>query len=320
MPTTDAAEPAAAPPAARARPVQDWRILLLVFWITSMVEGLGVSQIFALLPTYLREMGVAAQDRLAFIGIFSALIFVVGMPLVPLWGAWADKYSRKVVIIRSALVEAVVFAAVALAREPWQLALAMLLIGFQLGNTGIMLAGHPRRDAAPPARHGDRAVRGVRCRSGSRSVRPSPASSSMASAGRWRRSSRCSALLSVGTALLVAFGSKEVRPEVVPTGRIVDLAYRQPARRPDRSRDPPHLPDLRHLVRGDPDEPAVHPRAGRGDHRPRAGSRLGDRAGGRDRGPRRRARLAARGRDRRPDRVPAGPGRRACAGPASSCS
>jgi MFS family permease len=32
-------------------------------------------------------------------------------------------------------------------------------------------------------------------------------------------------LLSVGTALLVALGSREVRPEVVPTGRIVDLAY-----------------------------------------------------------------------------------------------
>jgi len=31
--------------------------------------------------------------------------------------------------------------------------------------------------------------------------------------------------LSVGTALLVAFGSREVRPEVIPSGRIVDLAY-----------------------------------------------------------------------------------------------
>jgi DHA1 family multidrug resistance protein-like MFS transporter len=34
-----------------------------------------------------------------------------------------------------------------------------------------------------------------------------------------------SALLSVGTALLVTFGSTEVRPEVVPTGLIVDLAF-----------------------------------------------------------------------------------------------
>ena len=66
-----------------------------------MVEGLGVSQIFALVPSYLREMGVPQDERLAFIGLFSALIFVVGMPLVPLWGVWADKYSRKAVIVRA---------------------------------------------------------------------------------------------------------------------------------------------------------------------------------------------------------------------------
>jgi MFS family permease len=34
-----------------------------------------------------------------------------------------------------------------------------------------------------------------------------------------------SALFSLGTAALVTFGSREVRPEVVPTGRIVDLAF-----------------------------------------------------------------------------------------------
>ena len=45
-------------PTPPAPPAQDWRILVAVFWVTSMVEGLGVSQIFALLPTYLREMGV----------------------------------------------------------------------------------------------------------------------------------------------------------------------------------------------------------------------------------------------------------------------
>ena len=88
---------------------QDWRILLAIFCVTSAVEGLGVNQIFAFAPTYLTQMGVADADRLHFIGIFSALIFVVGAPLVPLWGVWADKYSRKAVIVRSALVEAVVF-------------------------------------------------------------------------------------------------------------------------------------------------------------------------------------------------------------------
>ena len=203
---------------------QDWRILVAVFWVTSMVEGLGVSQIFALLPTYLRQMGVADGDRLAFIGIFSALIFIVGMPLVPLWGAWADKYSRKVVIIRSALVEAVVFAAVALAREPWQLAVAMLLIGFQLGNTGIMLAGI--RDATPKARLG--ATYAIFGASGAVGFAVGPALAGILIDGfGWALSPvfAFSALLSIGTALLVTIGSKEVRPEVVPTGRIVDLAF-----------------------------------------------------------------------------------------------
>ena len=209
---------------APSRPAQDWRILLAVFWVTSMVEGLGVSQIFALLPTYLREMGVPDSQRLAFVGIFSALIFVVGMPLVPLWGAWADKYSRKVVIVRSALVEAVVFAAVALAREPWQVALAMLLIGFQLGNTGVMLGGI--RDATPRARIGTTiAIFGM---SGAVGFAVGPALAGILIDGfGWGLPAvfALSAVLSVGTALLVTFGSREVRPEVVPTGRIVDLAF-----------------------------------------------------------------------------------------------
>ena len=170
-------------------------------------------------------MGVAEADRLAFVGLFSALIFVVGMPLVPLWGAWADKYSRKVVIVRSALVEAVVFAGVALSREPWQLALSMLLIGFQLGNTGVMLAGI--RDVTPdaPARDDDRPLRRVRTdrvrgRTGPR--RDPDRRLRLVAAGGLRARRR---VLSVGTALLVTFGSREVRPEVVPTGRVVDLAF-----------------------------------------------------------------------------------------------
>jgi MFS family permease len=207
-----------------ARPIQDWRVLVAIFWITSMVEGLGVAQIFALLPTYLREMGVQQTDRLAFVGLFSSLIFVVGAPLVPLWGAWADKYSRKVVIVRSALVEAVVFAGVALSREPWQLAVSMLLIGLQLGNTGVMLA--VIRDVTPKARLGTTiALFGA---SGPIGFAAGPVLAGILIDGLgWSLPAvfTVSALLSVGTAALIALGSREIRPEVVPTGRVVTLAF-----------------------------------------------------------------------------------------------
>jgi MFS family permease len=183
-----------------------------------------VSQIFAEVPTYLREMGVPQTDRLAFVGLFSSLIFVVGAPLVPLWGAWADKYSRKVVIVRSALVEAVVFAGVALSREPWQLAVSMLLIGLQLGNTGVMLAGI--RDVTPRVRLGTTiALFGA---SGPIGFAAGPSLAGILIDGfgfSLPGVFTVSALLSVGTALLITFGSREVRPEVVPTGRIVTLAF-----------------------------------------------------------------------------------------------
>jgi Arabinose efflux permease len=207
-----------------ARQIQDWRVLVAIFWITSMVEGMGVSQIFALVPTYLREMGVQQTDRLAFVGLFSSLIFVVGAPLVPLWGAWADKYSRKVVIVRSALVEAVVFVGVALSREPWQLAVSMLLIGLQLGNTGVMLAGI--RDVTPKRRLGTTiALFGA---SGPIGFAAGPILAGILIDGLgWALPAvfTVSALLSVGTASLVALGSREIRPEVVPTGRVVTLAF-----------------------------------------------------------------------------------------------
>jgi MFS family permease len=208
----------------RRRPEQDWRVLFGAFWITSMVEGLGVSQIFALVPSYLREMGVPEDERLAFVGLFSSLIFVVGMPLVPLWGVWADKYSRKAVIVRSALVETVVFAGVALSREPWQLALSMLLIGFQLGNTGVMLAGI--RDVAPRRQLG--LIIAIFGASGPIGFAVGPALAGLLVDGLgWSISGVfwLSAGLSIMTALLVTFGSKEVRPDVIPEGSVLHLAF-----------------------------------------------------------------------------------------------
>jgi len=222
MPESRPVAGGAVTPGPRAR--QDWRILVAIFWITSVVEGIGVSQIFAELPTYLRQMGVQETDRLAFVGLFSALPFVVGAPLVPLWGAWADKYSRKVVVVRSALVEAVVFVGVALSREPWQLAVSMLLIGLQLGNTGVMLAGI--RDVTPRHRLGTTiALFGA---SGPIGFAAGPVLAGVlvdAFGFSLPAVFAVPALLSVGTATLVAFGSREVRPEVVPTGRVVILAF-----------------------------------------------------------------------------------------------
>jgi MFS family permease len=206
------------------RPIQDWRVLVTIFWVASLVEGLGISQVFALLPAHLRDLGLAEADRLPFIGLFSSLIFVVGMPFVPLWGVWADKYSRKAVIVRSSIVQAIVLVGVAVAREPWQLAGVLLLLGLQLGNTGVMLAGI--RDVAPSRRLGT--IVGAFGASGPIGFAVGPALAGILIDGLgWsiRDVFLLSAGFSAATVALLGLGSREVRPEVVPTGRTLDLAF-----------------------------------------------------------------------------------------------
>ena len=201
----------------------DWRRIVAAYWLTQLVESMGMAQVFALMPAHLRELGMPQADRLAFVGLFSSLVFVLGLPLVPLWGVWADKVSRKAVIVRSALVEAGVFALAAAAQVPWQMAIAMLLIGFQLGNTGVMLAGI--RDVTPRKRLATViAIFGVGSPIGF-ALGPVLAGGLIDGFG-WSIAGvyMLSAAFSIGTALLVGLGTREVRPEVIPVGSVFVLA------------------------------------------------------------------------------------------------
>lgn len=217
-----------APPASPRQapgPAQGWRSLLVVYGIVSTIEAIGVSQVFAFLPLRLREVGLPEAQIPTFTGLFSSLIFVFGILLVPFWGVWADLYSRRAVIVRSAVVEAVVFAGVALAREPWQLAASLLLVGLQLGNTGVMLAA--LRDVTPRRRVGTTtALFGA---TGPLGFALGPVLGAVVVDGLglplvvvfWLGSA-----LSLGSVALLLAGSREIRPAVVPKGRAIALARR----------------------------------------------------------------------------------------------
>ncbi len=214
------------PPAATAgnpRAAQDWRVLLAIYATTSLVESFGVSQVFAFLPLRLRDVGVAPELVVPLTGLFTALIFVFGIFLVPFWGVWADKISRRAMIVRSAVVEAIVFAGVALAAHPWQLAAALLLTGLQLGNTGVMLAA--LRDVAPPRRIGTvSAAFGAMSPVGF-AIGPVVGGFMVDGLGFPLASIFWTgAILSVAIVVLLLVASREVRPEIVPVGRTLTLA------------------------------------------------------------------------------------------------
>ncbi|MDA8188772.1 MAG: MFS transporter [Dehalococcoidales bacterium] len=117
-----------------------WVFLTVLFAFASLVETLGFGHLGAFTPLYLRQLGVAESDVPQWTGYLAAASFVIGLPLAPFWGIWADKYSRKMIIVRSAFGEAIIFLVAALSANVWHLLAARMLTGFILGNTGVMYA------------------------------------------------------------------------------------------------------------------------------------------------------------------------------------
>jgi MFS family permease len=113
--------------------------LLVLFGIASTVEAFTVSHVFRFMPLYLATVHVPPAEVPAWTGYLNAAFFLFGLPLVPFWGVWSERYGRIPIIARSAFVEMVVFAGLWFAQNRWQAAFALLLVGFQLGNTGVML-------------------------------------------------------------------------------------------------------------------------------------------------------------------------------------
>ena len=134
------------------RKASGWITLLVLFGIASTIEAFTVSHVFRFMPLYLGTVHVPPSEVPAWTGYLNAAFFLFGLPLVPFWGVWAERYGRVPIIARSAFVEMVVFVGLWLAQNRWEAALALLLVGFQLGNTGVMLTA--LRAVAPQGRVG----------------------------------------------------------------------------------------------------------------------------------------------------------------------
>jgi len=125
---------------AKTSETSGWAVVAVLFAATTCVESMSWTQLTAYTPLYLRELHVPASQIPGWIAAISSLGWIIALPLAPFWGVLADRYSRKAVIVRSAVLEAVIFAGWALSTGPLMALAFRSLNGFILGNTGVMLA------------------------------------------------------------------------------------------------------------------------------------------------------------------------------------
>jgi len=122
-----------------ARLRSSWVWLLVIFSFGSFIETIFYGQLTAFTPLYLPHLGVPADQVTRWAGLVASVSGILGLPFLPFWGALADRYARKPVIVRSFVVELVTGMACSAAGGLWVFLLARLISSLSLGNSGLML-------------------------------------------------------------------------------------------------------------------------------------------------------------------------------------
>ncbi|MGA9191472.1 MAG: MFS transporter [Anaerolineales bacterium] len=122
-----------------ADPSGSWIWLLALFTLASFVEGAFYSQINAFTPLYLPKLGVPQDQVAAWTGAVVAITSAIGLPLLPFWGALADRYARQPIIVRSFVAHFLAGLGMVLSGSIWVFLLARSITSFALGNSGLMM-------------------------------------------------------------------------------------------------------------------------------------------------------------------------------------
>lgn len=129
----------------------NWRSLAAVFAGATALDLAAWGQLQAFTPIFLRtELHLAPDEVSRWTGILAALMLAVALPLAPLWGAFADRWGRKPVILRGYAISVIAYLITATAQNVEQLAIARLLWGFSFGTQAVVLAA--QADVTPEDR------------------------------------------------------------------------------------------------------------------------------------------------------------------------
>ena len=116
----------------RANP--SWQRTVLVLFLAQLLASLGFSTIFPFLPHYVEQLGATSGGSTVF---WVAMVFsvqaVAMMIAAPIWGAVADRYGRKPMVVRALVGGAILVALMGLVRSVEELVLLRLVQGLVTG-------------------------------------------------------------------------------------------------------------------------------------------------------------------------------------------
>jgi MFS family permease len=126
-----------------------WQRNLYVCLFGSFTTGVAMTLLLPFLPLYLEQLGVQGHAALAqWSGLAFAATFLSAGLVAPLWGRMADRYGRKLMLIRASLGMAITMALIGVVDTAWQLVglrlLAGLVGGYASGSTVLVATQTPK--------------------------------------------------------------------------------------------------------------------------------------------------------------------------------
>jgi len=119
-----------------------------VLWIGELIAISGFSVTLPFLPYYVQELGITGLDRVAFwSGLLTTAQSTTMAVVAPLWGLLADRYGRKIMVVRAMFGGAVIISLMAAAQNVYQLLILRAIQGMLTGTvpaaTTLIASGTP---------------------------------------------------------------------------------------------------------------------------------------------------------------------------------
>lgn len=125
-----------------------WQITLGVVFISQVLTAVGFSLVFPFLPLYVEHLGSTTGLSVEWMaGLVIAVQGVTMMIASPLWGAVADRYGRKLMVLRATFGGTIIMALMGMVTSGEQL---ILLRGIQGLVTGTVAANNALVASAAP--------------------------------------------------------------------------------------------------------------------------------------------------------------------------
>src|SRR5215472_5036279 len=123
------------------RSAEGWQRNVWALTLSVFIAFVGFQFFSPFLPLYVRELGVTDPARIAlWSGLIAAVTPAMSGLLAPLFGRLADRFGRKMMLIRSLVGFTVIMGAMGLVTSVQQLFVARLLMGLFAGFSPMAMA------------------------------------------------------------------------------------------------------------------------------------------------------------------------------------